>query len=145
MNKMKHILAAFVLLFTFNVAMVTPASAKVVVTPGYIFGMIANFTDSVVYFTDIQTVDSAWYDSKTKFLQGRNYYSEQLRNHSSEQLKKPHSTSIVVFAVKRKDIEKKYIKMKKIYTDKNKGKYDVRTISENEFHFKSVNMAPENQ
>ncbi|MBP5799738.1 MAG: hypothetical protein J6W43_07495 [Prevotella sp.] len=119
------------------------ASAKGTVSPqGYMFGFVANFSDSVVYITDIQTVDSVWYDSKTKFLLGRSNYSNQLRNYFSEKLNMPYRTCIVVFALNRKDIEKKYLKMKKLYTVKNAGRYDVKNLTESEFRFKPVNMAP---
>jgi hypothetical protein len=83
------------------------ATAAPVVTPkAYMFGFVANFTDSVVYFTDIQTVDSVWYDSKTKFLLGRSGYSNQLRDYFSHNMKKPHTTCVVIFALNRKDAEK---------------------------------------
>ena len=32
----------------------------------YVYGFAASFNDSTVYFTDIQQVDSAYIDSKTK-------------------------------------------------------------------------------
>lgn len=124
----------------------TTASAKSVVSPkGYMFGFIANFSDSVVYFTDIQTVDSVWYDHKHKFLLGRSTYSNQLRQYFANTLNLPHRTCIVIFALTRKEIEKKYLKLKKQYTGKYANRYDVRTLNENEFRFSSVNMAPEDK
>ena len=123
----------------------TTASAKSVVTPkAYMFGFVANFSDSVVYMTDIQTVDSVWYDTKTKFLLGRSVYSNQLRQYFANTLNQPNRTCIVIFALKRKDIEKKFLKLRKEYTGK-KVRYDVRTLNENEFHFTPVNMAPEKE
>ena len=110
--------------------------AKQVMAPkAYMFGFVANFTDSVVYFTDIQTVDSVWYEEKNKFLIGRSDYSNQLRSYFSDQLNKPHSTCVVMFALKRKDAEKKYLKLKKRYTVKFAGKYEVKNLNENEFRF----------
>ena len=120
--------------------------AKSIVAPkGYMFGFIANFSDSVIYITDIQTVDSVWYDHKTKFLLGRSTYSNQLREYFSNTLNQPHRTCIVIFALTRKEIEKKYLKLKKQYTGKYAGRYDLRTLNENEFHFSPVNMAPEEE
>ena len=122
------------------------SAAKAVVTPrAYMFGFIANFSDSVVYFTDIQRVDSVWYDHKTKFLLGRSSYANQLRDHFSNNMKMPHRTCVVIYGLTRNDIEKKFLKMKKIYTKKFAGQYDVRTLNENEFHFTSVDMSPEDQ
>ena len=92
----------------------TKTSAKPIVTPkAYMFGFIANFSDSLVYFTDIQTVDSVWYDHKTKFLMDRSTYSNQLRQYFANTLNMPHRTCIVVFALTRKEIEKKYLKQQK--------------------------------
>ena len=117
----------------------TKTSAKPIVTPkAYMFGFIANFSDSLVYFTDIQTVDSVWYDHKTKFLMDRSTYSNQLRQYFANTLNMPHRTCIVVFALTRKEIEKKYLKLKKQYTGKYANRYDVRTLNENEFHFSPV-------
>ena len=122
------------------------ASAKGTVSPqGYMFGFVANFSDSVVYITDIQTVDSVWYDSKSKFLLSRSSYANQLRDYFSEKLNMPHRTCIVVFALNRKDIEKKYLKMKKLYTVKNVGRYDVKNLNESEFRFTPVKMVHENE
>ena len=59
----------------------TQANAKSIVLPkAYIFGFVANFTDSIIYVTDIQEVDSVWFDKKSKFLLNRNIYTSQLRN-----------------------------------------------------------------
>ena len=117
----------------------TKTSANPIVTPkAYMFGFIANFSDSLVYFTDIQTVDSVWYDHKTKFLMDRSTYSNQLRQYFANTLNMPHRTCIVVFALTRKEIEKKYLKLKKQYTGKYANRYDVRTLNENEFHFSPV-------
>lgn len=120
------------------------ASAKPIISPkGYMFGFVANFSDSVVYFTDIQTIDSVWYDHKTKFLMGRSNYSNQLREYFANTLNQTHRTCIVIFALTRKEIEKKYLKLKKQYTGKYAGKYDVRVLNENEFRFSPVNIALE--
>jgi flagellar biosynthesis GTPase FlhF len=119
----------------------TSASAKGVVLPkGYLFGFIANFTDSVVYFTDVQEVDSIWYDKSSHFLLGRDIYANQLRNYFTEDMKMPHRTCIVSFGLSRKDAEKKLVKMRKLYTDKKKGNYEVRNLNENQFRFSTVNM-----
>ncbi len=120
------------------------ATAAPVVTPkAYMFGFVANFTDSVVYFTDIQTVDSVWYEKKTKFLLGRSGYSNQLRTYFADKMNKPHSTCIVIFSLTRKDAEKKFVKLRKKYIGKNAGAYEIRNLNENEFRFKSIDMSPE--
>jgi len=126
------------------VIMPQQASAKKVVLPkAYLYGFVANFTDSVVYFTDIQSVDSVWYDTKNMFLLGRSSYSNQLREYFTNTMKKPHSTCIVGFGLTRSQAEKKLLKLKKLYTDKNAGSYDVHSLNENQFHFTTVEMGEE--
>lgn len=137
MKQLKYILFAILL------ATILPmtASAKVVLQPkAYLFGFIANFTDSVVYFTDIQEIEYVCIDSKTKFLLARYEYSNQLRNYFSEKMKMPHRTCVVSYALTRKEAEKKLLKFRKYYTQKNAGKYDVRNLNENEFKFIAVDV-----
>ena len=136
--------------YTFIIMMMAFAAstvnAKPMVAPkGYMFGFIANFSDSLVYFTDIQTVDSVWYDTKSKFLLGRSSYSNQLREYFANKLNQPHRTCIVIFALTRKEIEKKYLKLKKQYTGKYANRYDLRTLNENDFHFSPVNVSKEDE
>ena len=54
-----------------------------------------------------------------------------------------NSTCIVIFALTRKDAEKKFVKLRKQYTGKNAGRYEIRNLNENQFHFKSVDMSPD--
>ena len=112
------------------------------VPQAYMFGFVASFNDSTVYFTNIQQVDSAWVTKKKYFLAGRNLYSNQLREYFAQQRNMPNRTCVVVANVDRKKLEKKYIKMKNKYLVKSKKPYDVRNISENEFKFDVVDMSP---
>lgn len=119
----------------------TTASAKNFMVPkAYMFGFVASFNDSIVYFTDIQEVDSVWLTQRKKMLAGRSNYAYQLRNYCSQTLGQPHRTVVVISSVKRKDVEKKLVKMKKEYVGKNAGKYDIRYISTSDFKFQPVNM-----
>ncbi len=116
-----------------------PAMGKTRCTPVYLFGASASFNDSIVYFTDIQIIDSAWIDDKGVLLLGRSDYSNQLRDYlvgRGEQ----NRTCLVSFALKEKDILKKYEKMKKKFqgTKKKPKKFDVREIDDEEFKFASV-------
>ncbi len=120
-------------------ACVTAVSAKNKLMPKvYAFGFSASFNDSTVYFTDIQEVDSVWINAKNDFLLNRSEYSYQLRNYFDGN-GQPHRTCIIVYALKRKDIDKKYRKMKEKYT--KKGNFDVRYLKEEDFRFKAVPMA----
>lgn len=114
-----------------------------VVPKVYMFGFAASFTDSTVYFTPVQEVDSAWMDSKTNFLMGRDNYALQLKNMLASKMGKPNRTCIVAFGKNRKAAVNKYQKMLKLYTVKGKGKYDVQYISDSDFHFKTIDMSYE--
>ena len=103
------------------------------------FGFAASFNDSTVYFTDIQEIDSAWINEHNKFLAARDQYAFQLRDYLATRFE-PDRTCIITYALKRKDIEKKYAKMKKDYTVKYANKYDVHYIDASEFRFTPVNM-----
>jgi hypothetical protein len=100
----------------------------------YMFGFASSFNDSTVCFTDIQTVDSAYIDSKTKFLYSRENYSYQLRDYlKGKGFITP--TCITIFTLKRKDIEKRLAKMRKRYSN---GKYIVKDIKSPEFTYQAV-------
>ena len=107
----------------------------------YIFGMAASFTDTIVHFTPIQEVDSAWVDKKRHFLLGREEYSYQLRDYLATRFE-PDRTCIITYALKRKDIEKKYVKMKNRYTKekytRKSGQFNVKYITKDDFAFKAA-------
>jgi len=109
----------------------------------YMFGFVASFNDSTVYFTDIQQVDSVWVTKKKKMLAGRNNYSYQLREFFAQKRNMPNRTCVVVANTDRKKVEKKYIKMKNKYLVKSKKPYDVRNIADSDFKFSAVDMSNE--
>lgn len=112
------------------------ASAKLKCVPKlYAFGFAASFNDSTVYFTDIQEIDSAWINDKNDFLVSRDNYSYQLKNYFTS-LGLEYRTCVISFALKRKDIEKKYQKMKNKYV--KAGNYDIKSVSTNDFHFTAI-------
>ena len=132
----------FVLTLALLLLHVNDVAGKMRCTPIYIFGASASFNDSIVYFTDIQIVDSAWVDEKTEFLINRGEYSGQLRNHFNA-TGHPNRTCIVSYALKEKDILKKYAKMRKQFkgTAKKPTRYEIRELDEDEFKFISITPA----
>ena len=125
-------------------ASTTHLQAQIVKVPqAYMFGFVASFNDSTVYFTNIQQVDSVWVTKKKKMLSGRNNYSYQLREYFAQKRDQPNRTCVVVANVNRKKLEKKYTKMKNKYLVKSKKPYDVRTIADSDFKFTPVNMSEE--
>ena len=100
------------------------------------FGLAASFNDSIVYLTDVQEIDSVWLEQKTDFLIMRDSYSNQLRNYLAEKKHEEHRTCIVSYALKRKDIDNKYLKTKSRYT--KKGDFDVKYLTSTDFKFKKA-------
>ena len=138
---MKHILIILMTVVTLGVCTTVDAK-KVSVPKMFIFGMAASFNDTIVHFTNIQEIDSAWIEKKNDFLQARDLYSSQLRDFLADQKQMPHRTCIVVAHKDRKKLEKKFIKFRKLYTQSKDGlqHFDVRHLDDQEFHFKTINL-----
>lgn len=104
----------------------------------YMFGFSASFKDSVIYVTDIQNVQGAWIDTKTKFLLDRDEYSMQMKSYT-DSLGTQDRVSVIFYALKKKKAEKKYLKLMKKY---KKG-YDIRYVNANDFRFKPIDQSPQ--
>lgn len=107
----------------------------------YMFGFAASFNDTIVHFTEIQALDSVMLEAKHQFLMVRNQYSYQLSNYLTQQ-QMPYRTCVVFYDRKLNKLQKKFLKMKKLYaTSKNaKSGNDVRTITSDEFKFTTVKI-----
>lgn len=128
-------------------ASTTIQAKKVAVPKMYVFGIAASFNDTIVHFTDIQEVDSAWIDKKTKFLAGRDTYSYQLRDYLEQKQQMPHRTCIVFYNKKRAKLEKKFLKMKRLYLPGKDGKvhFDVRYLNKSDFMFEAYDASDDEQ
>lgn len=117
----------------------TVATAKSKVSTIYAFGFAASFNDSTVYFSDIQEIPNAYLDAKSNFLLSRENYSYQLRDYLNEQ-GQSNRTCVIIYAQKRKDVEKKFVFLRKRYTSSKKGSkpYEVKYLPSNEFRFKTI-------
>lgn len=127
----------------FFIAVSSITAKNIVVPEMYMFGFAASFNDTIVHFTPIQTVNNVWIDSKTKFLLARDSYSYQLREYLSNNEGMPHRTCVVVYGDKKAKVEKKYAKMKRLYTKSKDGlqHFDVRNMSDKDFVFKVIDMS----
>ncbi len=124
------------------------AEAKRIQAPHvYMFGFSASFKDSVVYITDINDVQGAWMESKSKFLSGIENYSYQLRDYFNTQLSMPDRVCMVFYATSFKKAERKFVKLKKKYTGTKKkpAHYEIRFVSLQDFRFQPVDMSPEQE
>ena len=80
----------------------------------YIAGVSASFTDSLIYFTDIQFVDSVEL-GKDKLLPMRGQYSDQLDNYLEQKLGLENRTCFIYFNEKKHKLEKTIKKMQDKY------------------------------
>ena len=101
----------------------------------YVFGVSTSFNDSLVFFTDVMKLDSAWQDGKSGFIYGRGNYSFQLHDYLGRK-GYPNRTCIFVSDKNIKNVTKKYEKMKSRYT--KKGKCEILLIDKSEFVFTPV-------
>ena len=108
----------------------------------YVFGFAASFKDPVVYMTEIQDVQGAMYDTKTKFLLGRDSYSDQLKTYFRETMQMPNRVCMVMFSTSKKKAEKKYLKLRKKYVGDKKrpSTYEVRYVTTQDFEFEPVGL-----
>ena len=100
--------------------------------PVYAFGISASFTDTVVYFTDIQILDSAKV-SKEGFLSHRELYSYQLKNYLEDNRLQQNSTCMIYFSENKKKLEKEATKILSKY--KKINRMTVSRIDSDKFHF----------
>ena len=100
--------------------------------PVYAFGISASFTDTVVYFTEIQILDSVSL-SKEGFLAHRELYSYQLKNYLEDNLLQQNSTCMIYFSDNRKKLEKEATKILNKY--KKNNRMTVSRIDSDKFRF----------
>ena len=101
----------------------------------YIAGVSASFTDSLVYFTDVQLVDSVELD-KDKLLPERAQYSEQLESYLKSRGQKGR-TCFIYFDTDKTKLEKNMNKIKEKY--QKGGKSIIRQV-EGDFKFKKATL-----
>ena len=97
----------------------------------YMAGVSASFTDSLIYFTEIQYLDSVLLD-KAKLLPMRVQYSEQLEDYLENNLGLKDRTCFIYFNYKKEKVEKSIKKMKAKYL--KDGKAVLKEVG-NDFKF----------
>lgn len=135
MRFIKHAICLTILAAAF---LAVPCQAKKIKTDIYIFGCSASFSDSIIYITSVQVLKDAEIDSKSKALMHRDMYSSQLKDFLTEEMRQPHRTCFVIFADKEKAAMRKFEKVKKLYTVKAKGKFEVQFLTDDDFRFTLV-------
>ena len=89
----------------------TKERKKKVQTEVYVWGVSLSFSDSVVYFTEIQHIEGAIIEDK--LLPNRHLYAYELKEYMSYEENMPGRTSFIYFSDKRSKLEKKEQKVKK--------------------------------
>lgn len=87
----------------------------------YMVGVSASFADSLVYFTDIQFLDSVKLDKKTTLLPNRNQYSEQLDDYMEQIKGMSNRTSFIYFNKNKAKLEKVVKELKEEYMEGGKS------------------------
>lgn len=128
---MKYVKILFAVVFVFTLC--TAFSLKDGHKPVYAFGVSASFTDTVIYYTDIQVLDSVALD-KNGFLPHRDLYSYQLKNYLELEKGLPNRTCMIYFSENKKKLSKEVANVLGKYR-KNKT-ITVREIEAGSFQFK---------
>lgn len=98
----------------------------------YAFGIAASFNDSVVYYTEIQQLDSVSLD-KNGFLPKRDLYSYQLKNYLEYEMRKPDYTCMIYFSTNKNKLQKEAAKVKAKY---KKSSLALQAVNPASFTFK---------
>ena len=101
----------------------------------YMVGVSASFADSLVYFTEIQYLDSVKLDKKTTLLYGRSQYSEQLDDYMEGVKGMKTRTCFVYFNENKAKLEKIIKKLKEKY---NEGGKSILREMGSEFKFRKA-------
>lgn len=99
--------------------------------PVYVMGVSLCFGDSVVYFTDIQQIDSVRL-TKEGFLPSREGYSEQLKAYLEAKDGNINHTCITYFSEKKAALHKTVTKLMKRYRN---GSTVIQQIAPSDFKF----------
>ena len=128
------------LCFLFAISIVVGAAAKKSKDKNkygvYMVGVSASFTDSLVYITDIQFLDSAVVDGKG-FLVGRSQYSLQLKDYLETKENGKNRTCFMFFNVKKNKLQKELSQLKEKY--KKGGSLVLKSVNP-EFKFEKAEM-----
>lgn len=87
----------------------------------YLLGVSYSFSDSIVYFTEIQKMDSVFFDSEHKFLSNRQHYSYELTDFMAFKENMPGRPSALFYAKRLSALQKKEAKLKKKLLKKGKA------------------------
>ncbi len=124
-----------------NMNVVQEQGRIVEMKPAYIIGVGAAFGDSLVYITEVNMVDKAYFTKKTNFLQRRMEYSYQFKEFLEHTLGLENRTCSVIYYDKlgkalkaRKKLLQKYLKAENTA---------VQSVNQETFAFKRLDYGDE--
>ena len=97
------------------------------------FGFSASFTDSIIYMTDIQMLPDVKITKKTKFMDGRADYATQMKRYLEDNLNMTNRTCVLFFEPKKDAAEKKYVEVRKRYSEQTH--LTLKYLNSTEFKF----------
>jgi hypothetical protein len=98
----------------------------------YAFGVSASFKDTIVYFTEIQMLDSVKL-GKDGFLPNRTGYSYELKSYMEDSVHHPSQTCMIFFDKNKKSLQDQEQNLRNLYKiDKS---VSVQTIKNSGFKF----------
>lgn len=96
----------FVVLISFAFAVIAVMAAKK--NEGvYVFGASISFSDSTVYFTEVQLIEGVSLMKGVKFLPDRQHYAYELKDYMNFKENMPGRTSVIFFSTKASSLKKK--------------------------------------
>lgn len=101
-------------------------------TPIFLFGLSRSLNDSTVYMTEIQLISTAEIDTKTKFLQDREKYSEQLTEYL-EKIGVNYPTTVTEYSTSRNKAEKKFLKLRNKFM--REGGFELKIVTTDSFQY----------
>lgn len=116
-----------------TVALVVCSAASKKNKSVYAFGFSTSFTDSIVYYTELQVLDSVQL-GKDRSLPFREHYSYQLKNYLEYQKGEKNRTCMIYFSDNQAKLSKELNKLLAKYK-KNKT-VRLEGLKQNEFSFK---------
>ena len=120
-ERMKKVLFIFLFALVATTAVArekkeTKKVKEVEAVPVYIWGASISFSDSIVYFTEIQKLDSVALENG--FLPHRQYYAYELKDYMNFNENMPGRISVIYFDEKQSKLVKKEQKIKKRLVEK---------------------------
>ncbi len=119
---------------------ISTCMAKIVIQPGYAFGFAASFSDSIVYITEIQKMDSLFVDSKSGLAIGTENFSSQMKDYLESHLDETNRTCVFFYNTELKKLQKTYKELKKRYEGTKSTHFIIKLISSKNFYFSCIDL-----